>query len=157
MVKYIAYCPNHDWEGMRRNSKKEAEKDLKTHIDLYPDENHSHAKIMIEDNKKDKTSSALIKCDRTGCVFDRRGNDTIIIEKDSSIVKMRAIPDGVRLLNVKLKSKSTTNSDYIFDGNKVSSLNGLSKYIKKGEYKIIPSYRFVDTGGPHNLTIFIHW
>lgn len=52
-VKYIAYCPNHNWEGMRRDDPQEAEKDLAGHKGWFPNESHSDAGVK-EENEKQK-------------------------------------------------------------------------------------------------------
>lgn len=46
--RYVAVCPEHDWEGMRRDNREEARKDLEGHKGLFPDETHTGAKIVEE-------------------------------------------------------------------------------------------------------------
>jgi hypothetical protein len=49
-VQYVGMCPNHDWEGMRRNTEEEAQLDLDAHKDLFPNEDHSGAYVATENN-----------------------------------------------------------------------------------------------------------
>ena len=37
---FIAKCHSHDWEGMRRETREEAQADLDAHKATYPDEIH---------------------------------------------------------------------------------------------------------------------
>ena len=45
---YVGICPAHEWEGMRRDSQAEARRDLEGHIQYFPDESHSGAKVIEE-------------------------------------------------------------------------------------------------------------
>lgn len=40
MKEYFAYCIDHDWEGARWEKKSDAEKDLRAHKELFPNEKH---------------------------------------------------------------------------------------------------------------------
>lgn len=45
---YIGVCPAHDWEGMRRDTKAEARRDLEGHVQYFPDESHAGATVIEE-------------------------------------------------------------------------------------------------------------
>jgi hypothetical protein len=44
---YRAICPNHDWEGMKREELIEAKKDLEAHCEMF-DELHTDSKVIVE-------------------------------------------------------------------------------------------------------------
>lgn len=162
MKRYIAYCKNHDWEGMRRETKEETQLDLQGHIELFPSENHDDSGILEEITNKSanlendhKPGSTHANCDRNGCRF-HRGIDSFTTGKDRVRVRVNAKPDGVRVNHVEIKNTSG-GRDYTFTGQEVTRLGGSSKLVEKGSYRIIPSYSYVDTGGSRRLTLFVHW
>lgn len=163
MKEYFAYNKNFDWEGVRRDNKEEAQLDLEAHIELLPSENHNNSGISeVESKSKNSTSesnhkpgSTHARCNRNGCTF-HRGIDSFTAGKDRVRVRVTAIPDGVRVNHVEIKNTSG-GRDYRFTGQEVSRLGGANKLVEKGDYRIIPSYTYVDTGGPRRLTLFVHW
>ena len=44
--RYRAYCKDHDWEGMSQVESEDAKKDLKAHIEQYPNENHDNSGVL---------------------------------------------------------------------------------------------------------------
>ncbi len=163
MKKYISFCKNHDCEGMRRETQAEAQLDLDAHIKLFPSESHNDSGVKEEDDNnkslnlenEHRHGSTHANCDRNGCMF-HRGVDSFTAGRDGVRVSVEAIPDGVRVNHVEIKNTSG-GRNYTFTGQEVTRLGGSSKLVEKGNYRIIPSYTYVDTGGPRRLTLFVHW
>lgn len=163
MGKFIAYCKDHDWEGMSRDGKNESQLDLEAHIELFPSESHDKSgileeaivaeKALLEDDHKPGSTHA--KCNRNGCTW-HRGENSFTAGRDKVRVYVDARPDGVRVRHVDLKNKGG-GRDYRFTGSEVTKLGGSSKLVEKGSYRIVPTYSYTDTGGPRKLTVFVRW
>ena len=44
-ISYVASCPEHNWEGMWRETYSEAQLDLTGHVELFPDESHASSGV----------------------------------------------------------------------------------------------------------------
>lgn len=102
-----------------------------------------------------KPGSTHANCDKKGCEF-HRGIDTFTMGKEKGYVKVKVYQDGCRVTSVKIKSVSG-GRDYSFSGDEIVGIEK-SKFIEKGTYRIIPEYKFIDTGSNYvSLTVFVRW
>lgn len=49
VTRYRAHCPAHGWEGMAQSDRGQAALDLAAHKELFPDEGHAGATILVVD------------------------------------------------------------------------------------------------------------
>ena len=167
-TKYIAVCKTHNFEGMRRDQMGEAALDLSGHMELFPDETHLGATIIVEPSESqggDKSSSLN---DRP-----KRGSDHLRCEKKKKgkwhkkgrfdlgefggRVEVKAIP-GKHIFDEKLTCTNVDGREFTFTD--IRGMFSEKKELPPGRYTMDVSYRWSEFSGRRTeatITYFVHW
>lgn len=157
-MKYIAHCPMQNWEGLRRDSLEEAEKDLFEQINLSPQDSFIGSTIKVENSNSSlfSSGSTFVECNLLECKFTQ-DKDTLEITSDFGNVRMKGITDGGLILSSVFLQNLSGGRDYSFPGNKVTELSGYNRNIEKGRYLIIPKTSNYTPGAYKSLRMFVWW